>query len=106
MSLVARDTLIELIMEQSAPRFYITPKMAERYVIGFKQQSPHILNSRKIDMIKDLVSAYETAKNRHKRSSMMMIWRYTVESPAKSFYVTKRVLKEIIFNYTGRNGAN
>lgn len=104
MRMVSRDDLLGLVMDHSAPRFYITPKMAERYVLGFKRQSESVLNSRKLDMIKDLVDAYERAKVRHKGASKEMLWRYTVESPAKSFYITKQRLEEIIFNYTYRNG--
>lgn len=102
--LISRDLLLDLMMEQPAPRFYITPKMAERYVLGFKKQSSAILSSRKLEMIKDLVSAYERARTRHKGVAKGMLWKYTVESPAKSFYMTKQRLEEVIFNYTYRNG--
>lgn len=101
---VKREAIIDLIMESSAPRFYITPKMAEQYVLGFKKQLPHIIKSRKIGMIMDLVNAYDRAKIRHRNASQNSLWIYTVESPAKSFYVSKKRLIEIIFNYTGRNG--
>ncbi len=50
-------------------------------------------------MIKDLVEVYDKVKAKYKRSPQETIWRITVESPAKSFYITKRLLKEILFDY-------
>lgn len=96
--LMRLDSIVDLLMEQEAPRFYITEKMAERYVLGFKRQSPEVLSSRRLDMIKDLVSAYDRAKERYKNAYMKQIWTYTVNSRAKSFYISRRKMKEILNN--------
>ena len=105
MALLDRDAIFDVLMSYPAPRFYITPKMAERYILGFKRQLPAILNSRKLQMIEDLVATYESIKAKRKHSSNEMIWRYVVESPAKSFYISRKRAEEIIFNYKGRNGS-
>lgn len=105
MAYLNRDFIFSLLMEHPAPRFYITPTMALRYVMGYKQQLPSILNSSKLDMIEDLVATYDSIKLKRKYSSQEAIWKYVVESPAKSFYISKRRLGEIIFNYKGRNGS-
>lgn len=106
LDLIERSDLLDLILEHPAPRFYITPKMAERYVLGYKKQLDRVIQSRKINMIEDLVSVYNREVSRRKNSSREMIWHYVVTSPAKSFYVSKKRLEEIIFNYTGRNGKH
>lgn len=92
------ESIVDLLMEQEAPRFYITPKMAERYILGFKRQDPAILSSRRIDMIKDLVEVYDKVCARYKRVYRTQLWDYVVNSRAKSFYISRRKFKEIINN--------
>jgi hypothetical protein len=102
MRYVSRDVVLEIIMQHPAPRFYITPKMAERYVLGYKRQLPSIINSSKLPMIEDLVSVNDKAVIRYKNQSRTMIWEHVVKSQAKSFYMTKKRIEEIIYKW--RNG--
>ena len=96
---MSTETILNMVANHPAPRFYITPKMAERYVLGFKRQDPAILNSRKLPMILDLVEVYDRIVARKKRDLRFVIWECVVQSAAKSFYVTPRRIREIIFKY-------
>lgn len=105
MGYLHRDAIFDVLMEQPAPRFYITPERAALLVIRYKKQLPSVINSPNVAMIEDLVATYDRIKAKRKYSSMEMIWDYVVNSPAKSFYLSKRRFKEVIFNYKGRNGS-
>lgn len=106
MAYLHRDAVFDLLAQQPAPRFYITSEVAAKYVLGYKRQLPSILNSSKLEMIEDLVAIYDKIKAKRKYSPMEMIWEYVVNSPAKSFYMSKRRYKEVIFNYKGRLNGN
>lgn len=102
MDYVNTESVLKLVCDHPAPRFYITPKMAERYVLGYKKQDPAILNSRRLPMILDLVEAYDRITSRRKRQMRFVVWESVVESEAKSFYVTPRRVRDIIFKYAKR----
>lgn len=96
---ISRDLVLRLIEQHPAPRFYITPKMAERYVIAYKKQDPSILESRKLPMIKDLAEVYDKLIKFRKVSLKTRVWSLVVQSEAKSFYLTQRRIQDIIFGY-------
>lgn len=99
--LLKRHIAIAYLMEQPAERFYITPKMAERYVLGYLRGDKHVLCARKRAMIEDLVCVYRGIVNRRDGAKQADIWEEVVSSPAKSYYMTERRLREVAFVYKG-----
>ncbi len=98
---VSRRTIISLIQEMSAPRFYITPFTAQLYINNNNQCRNR---GRKQDMIADLMDNYNRLKLANPNAPKMWLYETVVEQPAKSFYMSAHRIEEIIFNYTGRNG--
>ena len=50
-------------------------------------------------MIRNLVEVFETIRPQHMNLPMAEIWQMVVEHPAKSFYLSRQRIKEIILNY-------
>lgn len=99
---VNRQTILDLMMESPAPRFYIDAKQAERYVIAYykcKDVSSFRKSHDRQEMMKDLVDAFEKIRPEHMDMKMVDIWEMVVNSPAKSFYISRRTMKRIVFNY-------
>ena len=99
--LLNRHIAISYLMEKPAERFYITPKMAERYVLGYLRGDKQVLCARKRAMIEDLVCVYRGIVNRRDGAKQADIWEELVESPAKSNYLTERRKREELFGYKG-----
>lgn len=100
---VSRRTIISIIQEMSAPRFYITPFTAQLYINNNNQCRD---KSRKKEMIADLMDNYNLLKQKNPNAPKMWLYEMVVKQPAKSFYMSSHRIEEIIFNYTGRNGKN
>lgn len=100
---MSRQVAVEYIMQQPAERFYITPKMAERYILGYLRGDKHIISSRKIEMIEDLVGVYKQILPTYRDAKRVNIWEAVVTSPAKCFYITPQLAKEIVFNYRNKH---
>lgn len=100
---VSRKTIISIIQEMSAPRFYITPFTAQLYINNNNQCRNR---GRKQDMIADLMDNYNRLKRENPNAPKMWLYETVVEQPAKSFYMSAHRIEEIIFNYTGRNGKS
>lgn len=100
---VSRQTVISLIQEMPAPRFYITPFMAQLYI---NNNSHRRDKSRKQEMIADLMDNFHRLKQEHPDAPKWLLYEMVVEQPAKSFYMSDHRIAEIIFNYTGRNGKS
>jgi hypothetical protein len=97
---ISRQTIIELIQEQPAPRFYITPYMANLYINNIKHRRS---KCRKQEMIKDLIENYNRLKAENPDKPKEWLYEHVVEQPAKSFYMSDRSIKEVIFQYSGRS---
>ena len=96
---MSRKTIIALIQEQPAPRFYITPFTAQIYILGKKRKwraNP--------DMIADLMENYNRLKAENPDAKKEWLYETVVEQPAKSFYMSDKRIEEVIFQYSGRNG--
>lgn len=100
---ISRQMIISLIQEMPAPRFYITPFTARLYINNNHQCRD---KSRKPDMIADLIDNFNRLKQENPNAPLEWLYEVVVEQPAKSFYMSKHRIEEIIFNYTGRNGKN
>lgn len=96
-----RDGLFLLLSQQPAPRFYIDAQQAgliiRRYYRGILPNTEY-----KKQMATDLVNTYEQLKQSYPLYTTNGLYEMTVEQPAKSFYLSPRRIKEILFNYTGR----
>lgn len=100
---ISRQMIISLIQEMSAPRFYITPFTARLYINNNHQCRD---KSRKPDMIADLIDNFNRLKQENPNAPLEWLYEVVVEQPAKSFYMSKHRIEEIIFNYSGRNGKS
>lgn len=101
MKYVSRATIISLLMEQPAPRFYLLPYQARMYIVNHYR----MVNSgrRKQKMIEDLVENYERLRNEYPGAARGTLYCMAAEQPAKSFYLSKHRIEEILFDYSGRN---
>ena len=96
--IMKRSLIINTFMEMPAPRFYITEKMVERYVCAYLKGRYITKNRLKIKMIDDLVENYNRIVSSNCYLTKSAIWAEIVRSPAKSFYVDRRTLMNILFN--------
>ena len=106
-NLLSNDAIVSVIIEQPAPRFYITPGHAKEIIHAFKSKDYKRCNLRsklRQEMAEDLVANFDRLCKQFPHTPKEKIYEMVVEQPAKLFYVTHRVARDIIFNYTGRNG--
>ena len=93
---IPRSAIIALIQELPAPRFYITPFMANLYINNIQHRRSR---GRKQEMIKDLIENYNRLRAENPSKTKEWLYEHVVEQPAKSFYMSDRSIKEIIFQY-------
>jgi hypothetical protein len=98
---ISRKTIIALMQEQSAPRFYITPETARLYINKYCKRKG---NSLKAAMVEDLIVNFNRLKAENPDAPKAWLYEVVVEQPAKSFYMSDHRIEEVIFNYSGRNG--
>lgn len=101
---MSKSMIVDVIYEHPAPRFYIERAMAWKYILGEWSQTN--TNRRKRDMIADLMENFKRLCEEHPYDKKEVIVGMAIEQPAKSFYMSKHRIKEIIFNYSGRNGKS
>lgn len=93
---VTRDAIIELIMRQPAPRFYLEPRTIEHIIMAHLKGK----SSYNPERDKDLYEAFCRVKeNSAPNTPMSEIWLRTGEQPAKSFYASARTIRDFIFGY-------
>lgn len=97
---LSRKTVIALIQEQTAPRFYITPETAKLYIRGNRK----LQKSLKPNMVADLIENFNRLVAENPNAPKEWLYEIVVEQPAKSFYMSDHRIAEVIFNYSGRNG--
>lgn len=98
-----RQSIVSFIHEQPAPRFYITPFTARLYINNNNQRAE---KGEKQEMILDLIETYHRLRREYPNAQKKWLYEVVVEQPAKSFYMSKHRIEEIIFNYSGRNGKS
>ena len=101
MNLLSRDMIVSTILEQPAPRFYITPDRA-KYILLHHNNWQGNKRPQTQELIDDLVANYERLKAQFPHTPDERLYEMVVEQPAKSFFMTHHRVKEVIFNYTGR----
>ena len=92
-------TIISIIQEQTAPRFYITPHTANLYINNIQHRRE---KSRRPEMIKDLIENYNRLKSENPDKSKDWLYEKVVEQPAKSFYMSDSRIRDIIYGYRTR----
>lgn len=97
-----QQSIWEMMAKEPAPRFYITPEYAARYITAYYKHGGRI-TSGNAAMIEELVKYYEIYRKLYSNFAKWKIYDMVVNSPAQSFYMSPQRIKEIIFNYTGRN---
>lgn len=100
---LTRKTIVSFIYKQPAPRFYITPFTARLYINNNNKCAD---NGEKQEMIADLLENYNRLCRENPNAPKEWLYEVVVEQPAKSFYMSKHRIEEIIFNYSGRNGKS
>lgn len=98
---ISRKTIIAVLKEQSAPRFYITSETARLYINNYIKPKRDTLKSA---MIEDLISNFNRLKAENPDAPKEWLYEIVVEQPAKSFYMSDHRIEEVIFQYKGRNG--
>lgn len=97
---------VSLLAKQPAPCFYISPKIAERYVHSYYRGEPVLKTAKGRALIKDLVENYERLKANNPDDYAYQIWDKLVECPAKSFYLKESVIKHIVYGYYRKATTN
>ena len=98
---------MSIVIEQPAPKFYITPYQAKMIILSHNNTDFHRGNhksSLKKEMADDLIANYNRLREQFPHTPNEKIYEMVVEQPAKSFYISHRCARDVIFNYTGRNG--
>ena len=91
-----RESIARFIATSEAERFYITEKMAERYVYGFYKKTLK-LSAIKMRMVENLVEIYEKITSEDMKMQKLDVWTKLVNSRAKEFYVGTQTIKNILF---------
>lgn len=91
--------VVKLLATSPAPKFYISPKMAEQYVLNFNRGKFLVKSSIGRAMIRDLAENYERIKSQYPYKKAFEIWELVVDSPAKSFYLKEKTIRCIIYEY-------
>lgn len=100
---LTRRFVIDRIMASPAPRFYIDSKRAEIYVTAWYRGEVVHKSIYKNHMVQDLVSVFEEIRDRYPDEQMSDIWEMVVQHPAKSFYMSRKRVEEVIYNWR-KNG--
>lgn len=95
MNLIPRSSIIDLIAKEPAPRFYIEPRTAEMLVLK------HIkgIRTRMPERTQDLYEAFLQVREMYPKAKMADIWDKVCEHPAKSFYTSKRTIRDFVYGW-------
>lgn len=95
------STIISILQEQPAPRFYVTPEWAG-VLIKRWYRNHGCKNKRKRQMVQDLVQNFERLQRMYPDAKKTTLYQLATEQPAKSFYMSTHRIMEILLNYSGR----
>lgn len=101
-NLLTTDIIVSIILEEKAPRFYITPHQAELLVRKYRNDGCRFPSNKigpRREMIKDLNEEYEKLVARFPHTPKKTIFKMLVEQPAKSFYMRDYRVRDVILNY-------
>lgn len=95
MNYITRNDIVELLMHQPAPRFYLEPRTIEHLVMRYFKGKKTIMPER----TKDLYETFCRVREQHPTAPMANIWVMVSEQPAKSFYLSRRCIRDFIFGW-------
>ena len=95
MEYVSREIVIELLIQEPAPQFYLTPRAIADDVLRYIKGKP----TRNPERSKDLYEAYCRVMETTKQRKMIYVWTEVSLQPAKSFYLSRRSIRDIIYGY-------
>ena len=99
---LTRDIVAKKIQECSAPRFYIDTRqcryLVRAYYNGKLDKSSPLCQAK----AKDLAEVFEKIRETHPNDYMEDIFGMVVQQPAKSFYLSKSRIIEILYRYHDR----
>lgn len=101
-SYLTQSTILKIMSEIPAPRFYITPHVAQLHVHLYRAGVYNVVSPIKARMIEELNEVYERICKENKGLSKWCIWELVVMEQASSFFMSERNMKEVLFNYKGR----
>ena len=93
------NVVVKVLAKSPAPRFYLSPKMAEQYVLNFKRGKFLVKSKIGHAMIRDLAENYDRIKELYPYKKSFEIWQLVVDSPAKSFYLKEKTIRYIVYEY-------
>ena len=96
---VTRDVIIDILMKEPAPRFYLEPRTIEHIVMPQITGVPNSNSNRNHDRDKDLCEAYYRVKDKYPDITGVDLWIKVGEQPAKSFYMSRRSIRDYIFGW-------
>jgi len=94
---ISSSSLLSIVAEEPAPRFYINPRWAREIIRRYYKGIATPTTRR--DMIEDLVDNYERLKVLYPKARKKQLFRLLVEQPARSFYLSPYSIRDIVFNY-------
>ena len=97
LGMMPRRDVVALIARSPAPRFYITEKMAERYVCARLRGERMASTEAKRRMEDDLVAAYLRVTEADPTKPRWMVWLEVVNSPAPEFYAGRQTIENALF---------
>lgn len=96
-TMLTREKVARMVSSSEAPRFYITPKMAERYVYGYLRGENPVQSSTRQRMICNLVEVYHHIMRSGKYRTKVEVWNAVVRHPAKEFYAGHKTVINLIY---------
>lgn len=96
---LTHKNVVKVISLQSAPRFYLEPRTAEKYILQYYRGEYYRKSVLGRKMIDDLVANYERLASQHPNWCNYQLWDAVVMCEAKSFYLTENTIKFIIYGY-------
>lgn len=98
---VTREDVIRNVMSKGAPRFYVTPEKARRYIsILNRGGDTKLTNPHKIAMYNEIYRRYKLYIQEHNIKGYGIIDDILCDilcEPAPSFYISVRTVKDIIY---------
>ena len=101
-NLITTDTIVSIILEQPAPRFYITPHQAELLIRRYENDGCRFATEKITphrEMVVDLYDNYNKLRAKFPHTPIKKICEMVVEQPARSFYMSYTRVRDVILNY-------
>lgn len=96
---VTHEDVIRSIMSKGAPRFYVTPEKAKRYIsIMDRGGKLTLTNPHRIAMYEEIFRRYKAYASEHNIKGYGIV-EDIIHEPAPSYYISARTFRDIIYSY-------